>query len=84
MSHSNRLSVARISEELGIHMDALNNLWKAWRLQREVMPACGKEPQWNQKVAKRTAAQAQGPLAGSGAIAYRKQDPGILVRGLGR
>jgi transposase len=39
-----RLSVARISEDLGIHVVTLCNWWKAWQLQREVVPASEKNP----------------------------------------
>jgi len=44
MSPSMRESVAQISAELGIHVVTLYNWRKAWRLQREVVPAskgCG-------------------------------------------
>jgi transposase-like protein len=37
--------VARISEELGIHVVTLYNWRKAWRLQGEVVPASEKEPE---------------------------------------
>jgi transposase len=37
-------SVARISEELGIHVVTLYNWRKAWRLQGEVVPASENEP----------------------------------------
>ncbi len=39
-----RQSVARISEELGIHVITLYNWRKAWRLQGEVVPASEKDP----------------------------------------
>jgi transposase len=39
-----RQSVARISEELGIHVLTLYNWRKAWRLQGEVVPASEKDP----------------------------------------
>ena len=39
-----RQSVARISEELGIHAITLYNWRKAWRLQGEVVPASEKDP----------------------------------------
>ena len=40
--------MARISEELGIHVVTLYNWRKAWRLQGEVVPASEKEPEgWN-------------------------------------
>jgi transposase-like protein len=40
--------VARISEELGIHVMTLYKWRKAWRLQGEVVPASEKEPEgWN-------------------------------------
>ena len=39
MSPPMRQSVARISEELGIHVVTLYNWRKAWRLQGEVVPA---------------------------------------------
>ena len=45
MSPPQRKSVARISEELGIHVVTLYNLSKAWRLQGEVLPASEKEPE---------------------------------------
>ena len=45
MSPLMRQSVARISEELGIHVDTLYNWRKAWRLQGEVVPASEKEPE---------------------------------------
>jgi transposase len=38
-----RQSVARISEELGIHVVTLYNWRKAWRLQKEVVPASEKD-----------------------------------------
>jgi transposase-like protein len=37
-------SVARISEELGIHLVTLYNWRKGWRLQGEVVPASEKVP----------------------------------------
>ena len=40
-----RQTVARISEELGIHVITLYNWRKAWRLQGEVVPASEKEPE---------------------------------------
>jgi transposase-like protein len=40
-----RQSVARISEELGIHVVTLYNWRKAWRLQGEVVPASEKDPE---------------------------------------
>jgi transposase len=40
-----RQSVVQISAELGIHVVALYNLRKAWRLQGEVVPATEKEPE---------------------------------------
>jgi transposase-like protein len=40
-----RQSVARISEELGIHVVTLYNWRKAWRLQGEVVPASDKDPE---------------------------------------
>jgi transposase len=39
-----RQTVARISEELGIHVVTLCNWRKAWRLQGEVVPASEKDP----------------------------------------
>ena len=45
MSPPHRQSVARISEELGIHVMTLYNWRKAWRLQGEVVPASEKEPE---------------------------------------
>jgi transposase-like protein len=45
MSPPQRQSVARISEELGIHVVTLYNWRKAWRLQGEVVPASEKEPE---------------------------------------
>ena len=45
MSPPQRQSVARISEELGIHVITLYNWRKAWRLQGEVVPASEKEPE---------------------------------------
>ena len=48
MHPPHRQSVARISEELGIHVMTLYNWRKAWRLQGEVVPASEKEPEgWN-------------------------------------
>ncbi len=43
MPHHQR--VAHIAEELGIHAVNLYNWRKAWRLQREVVPASEKEPE---------------------------------------
>jgi transposase len=40
-----RQSVARISEELGIHVTTPRNCRKIWRLQAEVVPAYEKEPE---------------------------------------
>ena len=40
-----RQSVARISEELGIHVMTLYKWRKAWRLQVEVVPSSEKEPE---------------------------------------
>ena len=45
MSPPMRQSVARISEELGIHVVTLYNWRKAWRLQGEVVPASDKDPE---------------------------------------
>ena len=45
MSSAHRQSVARISEELGIHAITLYKLSKTWRLQGEVVPAFEKEPE---------------------------------------
>ena len=45
MRPPNRQSVARISEELGIHVVTLYNWRKTWRLQGEVVPASEKEPE---------------------------------------
>jgi transposase len=45
MSPPQRQSVARISEELGIHVVTLYNWRKAWRLQGDVVPASEKEPE---------------------------------------
>ena len=39
MSPPHRQSVARISDELGIHVVTLYNWRKTWRLQGEVVPA---------------------------------------------
>ena len=44
MSPLMRQSVARISEELGIHVVTLYNWRKTWRLQGEVVPASEKDP----------------------------------------
>ena len=43
MSPPQRQSVARISEELGIHVVTLYNWRKTWRLQGPVVPASEKE-----------------------------------------
>ena len=40
-----RQSVARISEELGIHVMTLYKWRKAWRLQVKVVPSSEKEPE---------------------------------------
>ena len=45
MHPPHRQSVARISEELGIHVMTLYKWRKAWRLQGEVVPASEKEPE---------------------------------------
>ena len=45
MSPPHDQSVAQIAEELGIHVDTLYNWRDAWRLQGEVVPASGKEPE---------------------------------------
>ena len=45
MSPPQRQIVARISEELGIHVMTLYKWRKAWRLQGEVVPASEKEPE---------------------------------------
>ena len=45
MSPQMRQSVARISEELGIHVVTLYNWRKTWRLQGEVVPASEKDPE---------------------------------------
>ncbi len=45
MSPPHRQSVARISEELGIHVVTLYNWRKAWRLQGDMVPASEKEPE---------------------------------------
>jgi transposase-like protein len=48
MHPPHRQSVARISEELGIHVMTLYKWRKAWRLQGEVVPSSEKEPEgWN-------------------------------------
>jgi len=43
-SPPHRQSVARISEELGIHVITLYKWRKTWRLQGEVVPASEKDP----------------------------------------
>jgi transposase len=45
MSPPHRQSVARISEELGIHVITLYKWRKAWRLQGEVVPSSEKDPE---------------------------------------
>ena len=45
MSPPHRQSVARIAEELGIHVVTLYNWRKTWRLQGEVVPSSEKEPE---------------------------------------
>ncbi len=45
MHPPHRQSVARISEELGIHAITLYKWRKTWRLQGEVVPASEKEPE---------------------------------------
>jgi transposase len=45
MSPPQRQSVARIAEELGIHVVTLYNWRKTWRLQGEVVPASEKDPE---------------------------------------
>jgi len=45
MSPPHRQSVARISEELGIHVITLYKWRKTWRLQGEVVPASAKDPE---------------------------------------
>ena len=45
MSPPYRQSVARISEELGIHVITLYKWRQLWRLQGEVVPASEKEPE---------------------------------------
>ncbi|MCX5944302.1 MAG: helix-turn-helix domain-containing protein [Cyanobacteria bacterium] len=45
MAPAHRQSVARISEELGIHVITLYKWRKAWRLQGEVVPSSEKEPE---------------------------------------
>ncbi len=43
--------MARIAEDLGIHMVTLYNWRKAWRLQGELVPASEKEPEaWSTAV----------------------------------
>jgi len=44
MHPPHRQSVARISEELGIHVMTLYKWRKTWRLQGEVVPSSEKEP----------------------------------------
>jgi transposase len=44
MSPPHRQSVARISEELGIHVITLHKWRKTWRLQGKVVPASEKYP----------------------------------------
>jgi transposase-like protein len=45
MSPPQRQSVAQISQELGIHIATLYNWRNNWRLQGEVVPASGKDPE---------------------------------------
>ena len=45
MHPPHRQSVARISEELGIHVITLYKWRKAWQLQGEVVPSSEKEPE---------------------------------------
>ena len=45
MSPPQRQSVAQISQELGIHVATLYNWRNNWRLQGEVVPASGKDPE---------------------------------------
>jgi transposase-like protein len=44
MSPPNRQSVARISEEMGIHVATLYLWRKGWRLEREMVTASHKDP----------------------------------------
>ncbi len=44
MSPPHRQNVARISEELGIHVVTLYNWRKTWRLKGQVVPTSKKEP----------------------------------------
>jgi transposase-like protein len=45
MSPPQRQNVAQISQELGIHVATLYNWRNNWRLQGEVVPASGKDPE---------------------------------------
>jgi transposase-like protein len=45
MSPPHRQSVAKISAKLGIHVATLYDWRKTWRLQGEVVPASGKDPE---------------------------------------
>ena len=56
MHPPHRQSVARISEELGIHVMTFYKWRKAWRLQGEVVPSSEKEPEGLSAVGKFTVA----------------------------
>jgi transposase-like protein len=51
MSPPQRQSMARNSEELGIHLVSLYKWRKAWLLQREVGPSSEKEPEGSKPLA---------------------------------
>ena len=79
MSPPHRQSVARISEELGIHVITLYKWRKDWRLQGEVVPTSEKYPEgWN-TADKFTVVMETVGLNATELTAYRRQWPACLI-----
>ena len=73
MSPPQRQSVARIAEELGIHVITLYKWRKAWRLQGEVVPATEKDPDGWSAADKFTVVLEAAGLNATGLSAYCKE-----------
>jgi len=81
MHTPHRQSVARISEELGIHVMTLYKWRKAWRIQGEVVPASEKDPEGWGSTDKFTVVLETAGLNGTELGAYCRER--VLFCGLG-
>jgi transposase-like protein len=81
MHPPHRQSVARISEELGIHVMTLYKWRKTWRIQGEVVPASEKDPEGWGSTDKFTVVLETAGLNGTELGAYCRER--VLFCGLG-